>query len=434
LEIVAVRVVWSARPHRRHTLVRDTWSHLDIKHPSSTIAIVTNPDQDAKLTRFAALTNVFTPGTPVLRRDRFHGRIEQILEIINSVAQPGIHVVLYGERGVGKTSLANVLSDFLEPVWGNRRPTVRVNCTTDDTFKTIWVRVLREMDIEVPDEWAFGKAGPDSVRRIVQNAIASRLIIFDEFDRLEDDDSLSLMADTIKALSDHAVDTRLIIVGVADSIDALIGEHESIQRAIAEVQLGRMEPSELTSIIDDGLAQVNMAIAADARDRIGRLAEGLPQYVHMLTLYAAQRAVLDDRVRVDIDDVRTSIDKVVKKHSLLREYQTAVQSPRRDNLFAQVLAACALADKNRLGYFTPGAVREPMSRIMGKPYDIANFATHLSAFTTNERGSVLQRSGVERKYVYRFRNPLLQPFSLLSALSQGIISKDMVDEILGEGI
>jgi energy-coupling factor transporter ATP-binding protein EcfA2 len=393
---------------------------------------VTSSDQDAKFVRFARLNNVFTPGTPVLRRDRFHGRVEQILEIINSIAQSGTHVVLYGERGVGKTSLANVLSDFLAPIWGDRRPAVRVNCTTDDNYKTVWTRVLQEMSIEVPEEWALGKAGPDSVRRIVQRATPPCLIIMDEFDRLEDDESLSLMADTIKALSDHAVETRLIIVGVADSIDALIGEHESTQRAIAEVQLGRMEPSELTGIIDDGLAKVNMTITPDARRRVGRLAEGLPQYVHMLALYAAQRAVMDDRDQVNVDDVRDAIDKVVRKHSLLREYQTAVQSPRRDNLFAQVLAACALAEKNRLGYFTPSSVRGPMSKIMGKPYDIANFATHLSAFTGNERGGVLQRSGVERKYVYRFRNPLLQPFALLTAMSEGIISKELVDEILGE--
>lgn len=393
---------------------------------------VSDPKQDAKIRRFAALTGVFTPGTPVLRRDRFHGRVDQILEIINAVAQPGTHVVLYGERGVGKTSLANVLSDFLAPIWGNRRPTIRINCTTNDNFKTIWTRVLEEMDTIVPEEWALGRVGPDGIRRLLHSTTPPRLIILDEFDRFQEDESLSLMADTIKALSDHAVETRLVIVGVADSIDSLIGEHESIQRAIAEVQLGRMEPNELTDIIDDGLAQVGMTIAASARRRIGRLAEGLPQYVHMLTLYAAQRAVLDDRLDVEVDDVRDAISKVVKKHSLLREYQTAIQSPRRDNLFAQVLAACALAEKNRLGYFTPGSVKEPMSRIMGKPYDIANFSTHLSAFTTSERGHVLERAGVERKYIYRFRNPLLQPYALLTALSEGIIARDLVDEILGE--
>jgi energy-coupling factor transporter ATP-binding protein EcfA2 len=393
---------------------------------------VTDPAQITKIERFAALTQVFTPGTPVLRRDRFHGRVEQILDIINSIAQPGTHVVLYGERGVGKTSLANVLSDFLVPIWGDRRPTVRINCTTDDNYKTVWTRILDEMNLEIPEEWSLGRANPDTVRRMLQNARPPRLLIVDEFDRFEDDDSLSLMADTIKALSDHAVDTRVIIVGVADSIDALIGEHESVQRAVAEVQLGRMQPNELTEIIDTGLAQVGMAITAEARQRVGRLSEGLPQYVHMLTLFAAQKAVMDDRSLVGVGDVRDAISKVAKKYSLLKEYQTAVQSPRRDNLFVQVLTSCALAEKNPLGYFTPGAVKSPMSQIMGKQYDIANFATHLSAFTSAERGSVLQRSGVERKYVYRFRNPLLQPFALITALAEGIIPRDLARATFGE--
>jgi Cdc6-like AAA superfamily ATPase len=386
---------------------------------------------EPKLDRMVRLNAVFTPSAPVLRRDRFEGRAEQVLEIINSVARPGIHVVLYGERGVGKTSLANVLSEFLTPIWGDLRLNIRINCNTEDNFKTVWTRVLQEMGIVPPEEWALGKASPDVVRRILQGIDPPHLIILDEFDRMEDDEALSLMADTIKALSDHAVRTRLVIVGVADSIDGLIGEHESIQRAIAEVQLARMSPDELNSIIENGLFRVSMTITETARNRIGRLAEGLPYYVHELALLAAQRALQDDREEVDVDDVRHAIDKIVQRHSLKREYQTAVQSPRKDNLFVQVLTACALAEKNRLGFFTPSAVKEPMSRIMGRPYDIANFATHLSAFTGEDRGSVLRREGVERNYRYRFKNPLLQPFALLVALSDSVVDGSVVDEILG---
>lgn len=386
---------------------------------------------DAKFVRLGKLTQVFTPGAPVLKRDRFHGRVEQILEIINTAALPGMHVVLYGERGVGKTSLANVLSEFLEPIWGEVLPTVRINCTTDDTFVTLWTRVMKEMDEEVPSEWQFGKAGPDDIRRILQNLHPPRLIILDEFDRFEDNDGLSLMADTIKALSDHAVMTRLVIVGVADSIDMLIGEHESIQRAISEVQLGRMAPQESKEIIDTGLQQAGMTIDEEARRRIIRLAEGLPQYVHLLSLHASQRATMDDRQNVTLDDVRVAIDKIVGKHSLLQAYETAIQSPRPENLFAQVLAACALADKNALGYFSPAAVKAPMSLIMGKPYDIANFSTHLAAFITSDRGNVLQRSGTERRYIYRFRNPLLQPFALLAGLSRGWLTAEAIDLALG---
>ena len=386
---------------------------------------------EAKHVRYARLARIFTPRTPVAKRDRFAGRTAQVLDVLNAVAQPGTHVVLYGERGVGKTSLANVLSEFVQPLWDNIGKTVRINCTTEDSYKTIWTRVLDEMGIDTPETWALGKADPDSVRRLLRDAKPS-LLILDEFDRVEDDEALSLMADTIKALSDHAVETRLVIVGVADSIDQLIGEHESISRAIAEVQLTRMTPEEASQIIDTGLAEAGMSIDPVAHHRIARLAEGLPHYVHLLCLESAQRAALDDRERVSTDDVRTAIDNITRKHSLLREYQTAVHSPRQDTLFTRVLAACALAEKNRLGYFTASAVRAPLSRIMGRQYDIPAFATHLKAFTGDERGRILQREGTERKYVYRFRNPLLQPFALLAALSEGMIAADYVDDVLGQ--
>ena len=58
---------------------------------------------------------------------------------------------------------------------------------------------------------------------------------------------------------------------------------------------------------------------------------------------------------------------------------------------------------------------------MGRPYDIPAFAPHLKAFTEIDRGNVLRKDGVPRRYRYRFRNPLLQPFSILSALTEGVI-------------
>jgi hypothetical protein len=239
------------------------------------------------------------------------------------------------------------------------------------------------------------------------------------------------MADTIKALSDHIVETKVVIVGVADSIDQLIGEHESVQRAIDEVLMPRMSEPELFDVVDNGLKIVEMNIDMKARSRIAKLAEGLPHYVHLLTLNAAQRAVLDDRKKISAEDVNEAIKRVVERHSLLREYQTAIQSPRPDNLFARVLASCALAEKNRLGYFTASAVREPMSRIMARQYDIPAFAAHLKAFTGPDRGSVLRREGTERRYTYRFRNPLLQPFAVLMAISDGLIPEAYREKLFG---
>jgi len=55
---------------------------------------------------------VFTPNTPIDQRALFAGRGDQIRRIIDAVNQAGQHAILFGERGVGKTSLANVISQF----------------------------------------------------------------------------------------------------------------------------------------------------------------------------------------------------------------------------------------------------------------------------------------------------------------------------------
>lgn len=381
--------------------------------------------------RYARLSTVFTPGAPVKSRDLFAGRVDEMLRITAALPQPGRHVVIYGERGVGKTSLANVLTDFIYPIGEELMRPVRVNCNSNDTFKSIWTKLFRAAKIDVPEAWAYGAPDPDEIRVQVEELTQPLVLILDEFDRVEDDEALSLLADTLKAFSDHAVDSKIVIVGVGSSIDQLIGEHESVQRAIEEIPVHRMSEDEMSDIITNGLNAVEMTIEDDARLGAVRLAEGLPHFVHLLALTSAQRAVQDDRERVDARDVRAAVDSAIERHSLLRDYQQAIQSPRQNNLFARVLAACALADKNKLSQFTAAAVREPMSSIMGSTYDIPSFAPHLKAFTKSDRGAILIREGVERRYTYRFRNPLLQPFALLSAIADGLLPAELEARILG---
>ena len=60
---------------------------------------------------------------------------------------------------------------------------------------------------------------------------------------------------------------------------------------------------------------------------------------------------------------------------------------------------------------------------MGKRYELPSFARHLKHFCEPEGGDVLRREGVPRKYTYRFRNPLMQPF---------VAMKGVVDDLVGE--
>lgn len=391
-------------------------------------------------TRLQALSKSFSPSAPIDQQALFAGRLTQLVTVMNAINQKGQHAILFGERGVGKTSLARVLSRGLVV---NDQPMLvaSLNCDSGMTFSDLWRHVLREIVLTSTKlgmgflsepstvssniaEMLPEKVTPADVRHVLSH-FGKTLIVFDEIDRLHDPEVATLLADTIKALSDHAVDVTLLLVGVADTVDSLIAEHQSIERALVQVRMPRMSPPELEQIIDKGLKPAGMVIEPAAKSRIVALSQGLPHYTHLLALSAAQRAAIADRLEVTVPDVRTAIDSALAnaQQSIVGGYHRATASPR-ENLYPQVLLACALAQPDNLGYFAAVDVRSPLSAIMKKPYDIPAFSQHLNAFCEGTRGPVLQRTGTARRYRFRFVNPLMQPYVVMDGIKKGLITDE----------
>ncbi len=51
----------------------------------------------------------FTPSTPIAVAELFSGRKKEVGQLIEAIAERGRHAIVYGERGVGKTSLSQVV-------------------------------------------------------------------------------------------------------------------------------------------------------------------------------------------------------------------------------------------------------------------------------------------------------------------------------------
>lgn len=393
------------------------------------------------VSRLQTLANAFSPSAPIDQKALFAGRLSQFTDVLNAIGQKGQHAILFGERGVGKTSLARVLVASASVV-ADQLIVATVNCDATMTFSSLWHRLLREIKYTsqqagmgftaAPRTSTVAVSGmlpeqvtPDDVRLLLRQ-LGKTLIVIDELDRLEDEKAATLLADTIKSLSDHAIDSTLLLVGVADSVDALIHEHQSIERALVQVRMPRMSPPELNEVIDKGLGKAAMVIDDAAKQRIVHLSQGLPHYTHLLTQSAAQRAAMAGRIKVELTDVRVAVDAALDKaqQSTISAYHMATASPR-ENMYQQVLLACALAQTDAMGYFAAVDVREPLSKIMGKRYEIPAFSQHLNAFSEDHRGPVLQRTGSTRRYRFRFQNPLMQPFVIMNGLKKGLI-KDPV--------
>lgn len=383
-------------------------------------------DDLAKIRRIALVAQAFTPGGPINQLRLFQGRTSQIQDVASAVVQAGQHVALYGERGVGKTSLANIIAELFEASDLPQIRAARVNCNSDDSFADLWRNIYRELDI--PHDGI--PLSPEDVRYTLARESVPAVIVIDELDRFDDDESLSLLADLIKSLSDHNVPSTLVMVGVAESIDELMGEHESIARSLVKVRMPRMSRRELIQILEEGWPRAGLTATEEAEARITILSRGLPHFTHLLALHAGQRAVQNDRSEVTLADVNASIPTAVSKHVVEGDYLRAVRTSHSDTLYRPVLVACALAPQDQFGYFPAGAVREPLRVIAGRRIEIPQFARHLSQFLESDRGSPLQRIGVKRRYVYRFRDPILQTYAILRGVADGIVPDDMLKYLL----
>jgi Cdc6-like AAA superfamily ATPase len=383
----------------------------------------------------ARISRAFTPGSPIDSRDLFAGRRRQREKLISTIFQKGEHAILYGERGVGKTSLANTLFDFLVFMGEFKYYRAKVNCADHMSFEDIWRSIFKQLvftnedGTTAPvDEVLPENPNSENIRETFQIFGDRSIIIIDELDKVTDKVVIRKLADTVKTLSDNAIDATLILVGVGDSIEQLFGEHRSIERAIVQVPMRRMAKGELLEIIDKGLTKCEeMTIDNAAKERIADYSQGLPFYTHLLARESALHAVRFDRTRIDMSDLKEAIKEAVdtQLETNLTAYNKAVSAPRGKN-FKPVLLACALAAKNEQQWFYARDVVKPVRLITSKQYDVPAFAKHLKAFCEDERGCILERRGPPRKVQYRFIKPLMEPYVVLRGLADGLIDESQL--------
>jgi Cdc6-like AAA superfamily ATPase len=342
---------------------------------------------------------------------------------------------LFGERGVGKTSLSNVF-------WKRFNKTLksfvvaRVQCGPHDTFSSLWIRALEELHANaitlgkealIPIDTNYENITPSHVRRELQKCGANSLpiIIVDEYNEVVDDSAKRLTANLIKEFYDFSITTTVILVGVAENISELIKDHASIDRALIEVPLSRMSNSELREIIQKRASRTIITFTGDAIWTIVALSRGLPYFTQTLSKYAALQAIRRRSITVSNEDVEASMGRFIEdtEKKFKEAYRKATRS-NQDNYFQQSLLACALAKTDDEGFFTANDVVEPYSAIMGEKKRIAHFEKHLRRFSSEEGGNILIRRGGDRQQTFRFAEPMMQPYVIIKGIQSRMIDDD----------
>lgn len=86
---------------------------------------------------------VFTPNAPVGQESLFAGRTQQLKSLRRSVTGLGSHAVVFGDRGVGKTSLGfHVFKELPRKEF----MAVAVSCDRGVTYSELWRTILERVE------------------------------------------------------------------------------------------------------------------------------------------------------------------------------------------------------------------------------------------------------------------------------------------------
>ena len=105
---------------------------------------------DAIAVARSKLRKAFTPSRPVTNRALFAGRRELLTSLIRAIEDQRMHAVIYGERGIGKTSTLRMLASAAREA---RYFVVNISCGADSTFEEVFRSIAAEIPLLYHEEY-----------------------------------------------------------------------------------------------------------------------------------------------------------------------------------------------------------------------------------------------------------------------------------------
>lgn len=396
-------------------------------------------DRESAILR-SGVREIFTPFKPVTDDALLFGRREEIRRLVSQVNTPGQHSLLYGERGVGKSSLATVVSKHALPTRVRGAADIQL-CDSTTTFPRIFEKPLARIGIDLSlkeVESTAGKSnklgldkvisahrdresGTKSVYRVSDDDISPAyiaqlliqdvrqgILVVDEADAIRDLGTKLLLATLIKHLSDAASAFKLIIVGISESGSALIGSHPSVARCLKQTRLKRMEEGELGEIIEAGGGKLKLRFGVGATRVIVQCSSGYPYFTHLLALKCAEDAIAEGRRTILEADVFIAMLAAVEdaEDTLRLAYEEACRTRNRDS-YRTILAAAATIQGPEFDFWE---WREAIQAVTGEPPTREWIGTHVRRLVATDSSRIITRIEKGR---YRFTDPRMRSLVLM---------------------
>jgi cold shock CspA family protein len=288
--------------------------------------------------------NPFYPDRPINEPRKFAGRRSQIIEAINAL-ENNHNILITGERGIGKSSLANQLLylsqgdnyllekfkiDIMHPI--EYAPVViklKKDSRIQDMSSKIILEYQRKYDIvrektegnidytnykldvhKIDEDKILDLFNYDIIK--IHDVLGYRnglLIFIDELENISSDNGLALF---IKNTTEYFVtenrNINFILSGIPCELSKLFLEHKSFYRLFTPITLKELSTIETDELISTYFEQQRKHILDQTRQKMIALSKGLPINIQLLGFYTYQ---LDQDSRLDNEDLSNAIDYII---------------------------------------------------------------------------------------------------------------------------
>lgn len=388
-----------------------------------------------------------TSARPIQNLDHLKGRNEAHRKSLDALSAPGRHIFIYGARGVGKTSLARTAVRSAQPHVPQPK---LIACDRKSSFDSLFADLMRGIlslnPLSKDKNWKvgggltiFGTGGNlnlekqaskqdfsvtsvneaiSFVRAALDQIGGEHIIIIDEFEFFQDREDHQRFASFLKQLSEQSLPLKIVVCGIADSIDGVFAAHESVHRCIHAEKLDRLKLGARIEIVNEASLALQIGVPDYLTYRIAQTSDGFPYYIHLLCekmfsiAFSAEKDVVDQDVFANA--VRETIVSIEPK--LKRPYDDSVKKNTKNA--EPILWAVANDDLLEVQTSTIWRNYEKICmELRCETVTKNNMSTKLNNLTKSSHGELLTKP---RRSYFAFNETMLRGYARLEALRAGI--------------
>ena len=226
---------------------------------------------------------VLSPSSPIRKPEYLRGRAKALHDIEVALFAKGRHVLITGETGVGKTSLAHTAAGLIQTP---QNGFVKISCDESSTLEGVVRLVFNLSVLKVGNEQSQYKAAkpelPDVIGPFSAAVALSSLmhwhsdtpvIVLDGFEFVSVEQR-KLFALMLKFLGDMSTGVKLIFVGTDMPV--------FIANQLETITLEPLVWDAREKIIDTAFDRFAIKVPEDISYQIAELSNGFPYYIHLM--------------------------------------------------------------------------------------------------------------------------------------------------------